>query len=402
MKILPHKNLFIGINDILCRIFFENKYTDNEIEKTLKANPRWGSKDRSFIAETVYDCVRWKRMIEASSGRPLNENNLWEFVGSWFVLNGEKLPHWEEFQKINPKEVLKRNHAATDKNFAVRESIPDWMDEMGMDELGEKIWQREIEKMNNTLPTVIRVNSLKIDRKSLLKKLKETGVDAVALSKYPDALELVEKTNVLKTEAFKEGGFEIQDAGSQMIAPFLDVRPGMRVVDACAGAGGKTLHLSALMQNKGQIFALDIHEWKLRELKRRAKRNNAQNIQTRLIDSSKVIKRLENSADRLLLDAPCSGLGVLSRNPGAKWKLTSEFIEKIKDEQRKIFNDYSKMVKTGGAMVYATCSILPSENHLQIKYFLKNHPEFKLVREKQLLPSQTGYDGFYMAFLEKL
>jgi len=402
MKILPHKNLFIGINDILCRIFFENKYTDNEIEKTLKANPRWGSKDRSFIAETVYDCVRWKRMIEASSGRPLNENNLWEFVGSWFVLNGEKLPHWEEFQKINPKEVLKRNHAATDKNFAVRESIPDWMDEMGMDELGEKIWQREIEKMNNTLPTVIRVNSLKIDRKSLLKKLKETGVDAVALSKYPDALELVEKTNVLKTEAFKEGGFEIQDAGSQMIAPFLDVRPGMRVVDACAGAGGKTLHLSALMQNKGQIFALDIHEWKLRELKRRAKRNNAQNIQTRLIDSSKVIKRLENSADRLLLDAPCSGLGVLSRNPGAKWKLTSEFIEKIKDEQRKILNDYSKMVKTGGAMVYATCSILPSENHLQIKYFLKNHPEFKLVREKQLLPSQTGYDGFYMAFLEKL
>lgn len=402
MKILPHKNLFIGINDILCRIFFENKYTDNEIEKTLKANPRWGSKDRSFIAETVYDCVRWKRMIEASSGRPLNENNLWEFVGSWFVLNGEKLPHWEEFQKINTKEVLKRNHAATDKNFAVRESIPDWMDEMGMDELGEKIWQREIEKMNNTLPTVIRVNSLKIDRKSLLKKLKETGVDAVALSKYPDALELVEKTNVLKTEAFKEGGFEIQDAGSQMIAPFLDVRPGMRVVDACAGAGGKTLHLSALMQNKGQIFALDIHEWKLRELKRRAKRNNAQNIQTRLIDSSKVIKRLENSADRLLLDAPCSGLGVLSRNPGAKWKLTSEFIEKIKDEQRKILNDYSKMVKTGGAMVYATCSILPSENHLQIKYFLKNHPEFKLVREKQLLPSQTGYDGFYMAFLEKL
>lgn len=402
MKILPHKNLFIGINDILCRIFFENKYTDSEIEKTLKANPRWGSKDRSFIAETVYDCVRWKRMIEASSGRPLNENNLWEFVGSWFVLNGEKLPHWEEFQKINLKEVLKRNHAVTDKNFAVRESIPDWMDEMGMDELGEKIWQREIEKMNNTLPTVIRVNSLKIDRKSLLKKLKETGVDAVALSKYPDALELVEKTNVLKTEAFKEGGFEIQDAGSQMIAPFLDVRPGMRVVDACAGAGGKTLHLSALMQNKGQIFALDIHEWKLRELKRRAKRNNAQNIQTRLIDSSKVIKRLENSADRLLLDAPCSGLGVLSRNPGAKWKLTSEFIEKIKDEQRKILNDYSKMVKTGGAMVYATCSILPSENHLQIKYFLKNHPEFKLVREKQLLPSQTGYDGFYMAFLEKL
>src|SRR5690606_33616386 len=196
-------------------------------------------------------------------------------------------------------------------------------------------------------------------------------------------------------EVFKNGWFEVQDAGSQLISPYLNVQPGMRVVDACAGAGGKTLHLSALMENKGQIYSLDIHEWKLLELKKRAKRNGAQNVQT------KVIRKMEDSADRVLIDAPCSGLGVLSRNPDAKWKLTPEFIENVKSEQAKILNDYCKMVKPGGAMVYATCSILPSENQNQVENFLKNHPEFKLVREKQLLPSQTGFDGFYMAYLEK-
>ncbi|MGB7500643.1 MAG: class I SAM-dependent methyltransferase, partial [Moheibacter sp.] len=301
MKILPYKNLFVGINEALENIFFNSRYADREIERILKSNPRWGSKDRGFIAETVYDCVRWKRMLEASMGKELNPENLWEFVGTRFVLEGVKLPDWDEFKGISTKEVLKRNHSATNGHFAVRESIPDWLNELGLSELGEKKWQTEIEKMNLTAPTVIRVNTLKTNKKSLQKSLKEEGIQTEALSKYPDALELVQKTNVFRTEAFKEGLFEIQDAGSQMIAPFLDVRPGMRIVDACAGAGGKTLHLSALVQNKGQIFALDLHEWKLKELKKRAKRNGAQNIQTKIIDSTKVIKRLENSADRLLI-----------------------------------------------------------------------------------------------------
>lgn len=402
MKILPYKNLFVGINEALENIFFNSRYADREIERILKSNPRWGSRDRGFIAETVYDCVRWKRMIEASMGKTVTAENLWEFVGTRFVLEDVKLPDWDEFKGISTKEVLKRNHSATNSNFAVRESIPDWLNELGLSELGEKIWQTEIEKMNLTAPTVIRVNTLKTNKKMLQKRLKEENIQTNILSKYPDALELTEKTNVFRTEAFKEGLFEIQDAGSQMIAPFLDVRPGMRIVDACAGAGGKTLHLSALVQNKGQIFALDLHEWKLKELKKRAKRNGAQNIQTKVIDTTKVIKRLENSADRLLIDAPCSGLGVLSRNPDSKWKLSAEFIEKVKLEQQKILNDYSKMVKKGGALVYATCSILPSENSLQVKTFLENHPEFKLIREKQLFPSQTGFDGFYMAYLEKI
>ena len=400
MKILPYKNLFIGITETLNNIFFNHKYADREIEKTLKSNPKWGSRDRGFIAETVYDTVRWKRMIEASMGKEVSPENLWEFVGTWFVLEEEKLPFWDEFKKVNAKEILKRNHAATDKNFAIRESIPDWLNDLGKKELGKQ-WEKEIEAMNIPAPTVIRVNTLKNDRKSLKNDLRQERIDTEVLSKYPDALQLIEKNNIFRTDAFKNGLFEIQDAGSQLISPYLNVQPGMRVVDACAGAGGKTLHLSALMENKGQIYALDIHEWKLQELKKRAKRAGAQNIQTKIIDSTKVIKKLENTADRLLIDAPCSGLGVLSRNPDAKWKLSLEFIENVKKEQEKILNDYGKMVKSGGAMVYATCSVLPSENQEQVQKFLAHHPEFKLIREKQLLPSQSGFDGFYMAYLEK-
>lgn len=401
MKILPYKNLFIGITETLNQVFFHQKYADRELERTLKSNPKWGSKDRGFIAETVYDTVRWKRMIEGSMGKEVSPENLWEFVGTWFVLQDEKLPIWDEFKRLSQKEILKKNHAATDKNFAVRESIPDWLYELGVKELGQKQFHTEIEAMNIPAPTVIRVNTLKTDRKSLKNDLRQERIDTEVLSKYPDALQLVEKTNVFRTNAFKEGGFEIQDAGSQLISPYLNVEPGMRVVDACAGAGGKTLHLASMMQNKGQIYALDIHEWKLLELKKRAKRAGAQNIQTKVIDSSKVIKKMENSADRLLIDAPCSGLGVISRNPDSKWKLSLEFIENIKKEQEKILDEYCKMVKPGGAMVYATCSILPSENQHQVEKFLKNHPEFKLAREKQILPSQSGFDGFYMAYLEK-
>jgi len=401
MKVLPYKNLFIGITETLNNIFFENKYADREIERTLKSNPKWGSKDRGFIAQTVYDTVRWKRMIEASMGKSVTPENLWEFVGTWFVLEDEKLPYWDEFKKLNSKEIFKRNHAATGNDFAIAQSIPDWLYELGLKEIGRNQWHQELEVLNQQADTVIRTNTLKTDRKSLQKILKEEqGIETEVLSKYPDALKLVVKTNVFRTDAFQNGLFEIQDAGSQLISPYLNIQPGMRVVDACAGAGGKTLHLSALMQNKGQIFALDIHEWKLLELKKRAKRNGAQNIQTKVIDN-KLLKKFENSVDRLLLDAPCSGLGVLSSNPDSKWKLTPEFIENIKVEQAKILDEYCKMVKVGGAMVYATCSILPSENQEQIKKFLANHPEFTLVREKQLLPSQTGFDGFYMAYLEK-
>ena len=182
----------------------------------------------------------------------------------------------------------------------------------------------------------------------------------------------------------------------------MEVEPGMRVVDTCAGAGGKTLHIAALMENKGQIIATDIYENKLKELKRRAKRAGAHNIDPRTIDTTKVVKKLYGTADRVLIDAPCSGLGVLSRNPDAKWKLQPEFLDKIRATQIEILDQYSRIVKPGGKLVYATCSILPSENQEQVEKFLNREAgkNFKLVKDQKILSSVTGYDGFYMALLE--
>jgi 16S rRNA (cytosine967-C5)-methyltransferase len=174
----------------------------------------------------------------------------------------------------------------------------------------------------------------------------------------------------------------------------------MRIIDACAGGGGKTLHLSALMQNKGRIISMDITQWKLDELKKRARRATASNVEPRLIESSKTIKRLENTADRLLLDVPCSGLGVIKRNPDAKWKLDLDFIDRTKAIQKQILNDYSIMTKKGGYLVYSTCSILPSENREQVNQFLEKNKNFEFVKEKSILPSE-GFDGFYMALIKR-
>jgi 16S rRNA (cytosine967-C5)-methyltransferase len=175
----------------------------------------------------------------------------------------------------------------------------------------------------------------------------------------------------------------------------------MRVVDACAGAGGKTLHLATLMQNKGQLIAMDTEAWKLAELKKRAKRNGVHIVDPRPIESTKAIKRLYDSADRLLLDVPCSGLGVLRRNPDAKWKLSKDFIARVKVMQQDIIQRYARMVKPGGKLIYATCSVLPGENQDQVAAFLASEAgqSFRLEAERVILPQDDGFDGFFMARL---
>ena len=235
-----------------------------------------------------------------------------------------------------------------------------------------------------------------------------TGVQTCALPiletelflDYANALVLKKRQNVIQLEQFQRGMFEVQDAGSQLISPFLKVAEGMCVIDACAGAGGKSLHLAALMQNSGKLIAMDIEPRKLEELKKRAQRANVSIIETKIIDD-KVITNLTASADRLLLDVPCSGIGVLRRNPDAKWKLSLDFIDKIRDTQQQLLQSYSQMLRSGGLMVYATCSILPSENREQVdKFLLSQDGKFELEEERIVMPSE-GFDGFYMARLKK-
>ena len=392
-----YRNLCEAVIETLNSIFNEKKHADKAIEKMLKKDVRWGARDRRFIAETTYNVVRWYRLLSYLSNAP---DDFWKLMGTWFLLNGnDSLPDWDEFIALNPKTILNKYELAKQIR-KINESIPDWLDELGEKELGKK-WDKEIHSLNDEAKVVLRANTLKISREELQEILDEEEIFTEVLRDYPDALILTQRQNIFQQPAFKDGLFEVQDAGSQLIAPFLNVEPGQRVIDACAGGGGKTLHLAALMQNKGRIIALDTEDWKLNELKKRARRAGASNtIETRLIESSKTIKRLENSADRLLLDVPCSGLGVLKRNPDAKWKLDLDFIENVKAVQQKILNEYSSMLKSGGLMVYSTCSILHSENEKQVEVFLQEKKDFQLVKQKMVYPSQ-GFDGFYMALLRK-
>jgi 16S rRNA (cytosine967-C5)-methyltransferase len=399
-----HRNLCFSVIDGLTLIFNEGNYADKVIQQLLKRDKRWGSRDRAFVAETTYDIVRWKRLYAeiAEVKEPFTRDNLWRMFAVWATLKGIKLPDWTYFENT-PTRKIKGKFDELSKIRKFKESIPDWLDELGEKELGTTVWTKEIAALNEQADVILRVNTLKTTKEKLQAELFDQDIEGAFLPDYPNALKLKERANVFLTEQFKNGLFEVQDASSQLVAEFLNVKPGMRVVDACAGAGGKTLHIASIMENKGQIIALDIYENKLHELKRRAKRNGAHNIETRAIDSTKVIKKLYDKADRVLIDAPCSGLGVLRRNPDAKWKLQPDFIEKIKSTQQDILQQYSKMVKIGGQLVYATCSVLPSENQNQVDEFLTSESgkNFIFVKDNKVFAHKSGFDGFYMALLER-
>ena len=399
-----HRNLCFSVIDGLTLIFNEGNYADKVIQQLLKRDKRWGARDRGFVAETTYDIVRWKRLYAeiAEVKEPFDRDNLWRMFAVWATLKGIKLPDWTYFENT-PTRKIKGRFDELSKIRKIKESIPDWLDELGKKELSKDIWAKEIAALNEQADVILRVNTLKTTKEKLQTELFDLDIETEYLPDYPNALKLKERANVFTTEAFKNGFFEVQDASSQLVAAFLDVKPNMRVVDACAGAGGKTLHIASLMENRGQIIALDIYANKLHELKRRAKRNGVHNIETRVINSTKVIKKLYDKADRVLIDAPCSGIGVLRRNPDAKWKLQPEFIDKIKVTQQEILQQYSRMVKIGGQLVYATCSVLPSENQKQVEIFLTSNlgKNFTFVKDKKILAYTSGFDGFYMALLER-
>lgn len=397
-----HRNLVFSVIDGLNLIFNEGAYADKVVEKLLKRDARWGSRDRKFVAETTYDIVRWKRLYGeiADIKENYSRENLWRIFAVWATLRGIALPDWNQLAGT-PTRRIKGRFDELSKIRKIKESIPDWLDELGVSELGEEIWTKEINALNKQADVILRTNTLKTTKEKLQALLAKFDIETETIDGYPIALRLKERANIFRNDAFKSGFFEVQDASSQLVSDLLDVKPGMKVVDTCAGAGGKSLHLAALMENKGQLISLDIYEGKLKELKRRARRNGAHNIETRVISSTKVVKKLYDKADRVLIDAPCSGLGVLRRNPDAKWKIQPDFLEKIKATQQDILQRYSKMVKSGGKLVYATCSILPSENQEQVERFLESNNEFTFVEDKKILASESGFDGFYMALLER-
>jgi 16S rRNA (cytosine967-C5)-methyltransferase len=391
-----------SIVDIVSKVLEKNYPLDKTLNFHFRDNQISDEYERAAIAEISYELVRWWRLLlEINNSWPVSgQVNYFNLLGTWLVLNNWQVPSSIQFKSID-KENIKKEFQHLSNIRKIRQSVPDWLDQTGYATFGAD-WELELEALNKTPSICLRTNRLKIKPAELAQKLKAEGFETLTADKAPDALILKERANIFSSKYYKDGFFEVQDAGSQLIAPYLDAKPGMRVADACAGNGGKTLHLASLMQNKGKIIAMDTKEEKLKTLKNRLARTGVEIVEARLLESSKTSKRLADSFDRLLLDVPCSGTGALRRNPEIKWRISTEQLKKLKKIQADLLRNYSIMLKSGGIMVYSTCSILLSENQEQIQLFLKhNSTLFELIKEQFVSPSKTGFDGFYMAQLRK-
>ena len=374
-------------------IFLRGKKSDQVVPALLKSHPKWGSRDRNFVAENTYEMVRNRRLIVHCLN---GSSDLRRMVGAWLILKGRD-DGSDYFEGLNREEITERGKVTLP---AIRFSVPDDLNDFMLSELGPERWYTELEAMSRPADVFLRTNLRHLSREQLQEALAARGIETGVVDNMPAALKVLKKANLIATEEFRNGAFEIQDGGSQLIGTFLRPEPGACVVDACAGAGGKTLHIADLMQNKGQILAMDVAADKLKELERRAQRNKVSIVTTGLPEPA-TLEAYRGKADFLLLDVPCSGTGVLKRNPDAKERLTVNFIREIQDVQQSILDKYSTLVKPGGKMVYATCSLLPTENSRQVEAFLGRNGQFKCLDEQQIWPSETGFDGFYMALLEK-
>lgn len=378
-----------GAAGVLSAVFGHGRVLDRELDGLFRANPKWGKRDRAFVAETAFEVTRWRRVLAFLAGDP----SVPALCAVHWQRSGYVVPaDWP----IHPDGVIEREAELVGQPRAVRESVPDWLAELGERELGEA-WNLELAALNRRAPVFLRVNRLRGETAGAIDWLCEHGIEAARVPGAEDAL-VLPPGKMLPRPLVADGRVEIQDAGSQQIAPLLDVEPGMTVIDACAGAGGKTLHLASLMQGVGEIVALDISAAKLEELRRRAERAKVRIIRTSTWGDG-TLRRYAASADRVLIDAPCSGLGTLRRQPDLKWRLTAASLEKTRRLQCRLLDQYQQLLRPGGKLVYATCSVLPSENGGQIRSFLERNPHLHLDEEVSVSPTATGWDGFYAARL---
>jgi len=389
-----------AIFTVLSQVFGNNQRADEALRHVLRANRSLAQTERGRIAEASYDIIRkWRWLWACLDQQPnLSSPVLEKLLNTYFLLQDGSASR--RSLSSEDKKILAR--AEKLQNIRrLRESLPDWLDELGEKELGER-WDAVLHALNEKPSVVLRVNTLKTTKDKLALALNKQHIGFSSVPWAKDALVLHNHANVFEWYTFYDGHFERQDAASQMVAELARAEPGMRVVDACAGAGGKTLHLAALMQNRGRIIAMDVNEKKLLDLRRRAARAGADIVETRAIVSSQTIKRLKKTAHRVIVDAPCSGLGSLKRNPDIKWRLQPQQLERLLSQQHQILSSNSRMVQVGGLFVYAVCSVLPSEGEKQIESFLQDRSqEFRLIEERRFWPDVDGFDGFYIAVMER-
>jgi 16S rRNA (cytosine967-C5)-methyltransferase len=397
-----HQNLALGIISCLENILKEKKALRSSLNQLLKQNRKWGSRDRRLVGDSVLEIIRWKRLFtDIGKLDTKSDKYYWNLLGIWMLKKQIPFQDLECFSEIKTESIdFEFNRKS--KTRAILQSIPDWLDDLGLKNFGKTVWEKEIEKLNDKAPLVLRVNTFKTSPEKLQNILKKKyDIKSSRTPEFPAALFLDKHQKLNHLELFKQGWFEIQDANSQKVSYFAAPNPGMLVIDGCAGAGGKTLHLANLMHNKGRIIALDPYKKKLEQLIVRIKRNGVRMVTIPDLDYEDILIKYKENADLVLIDVPCSGLGVLRRNPAAKWHMNPSYIEELIKLQQQILQKHSLLVKKGGALVYSTCSIFSNENENQIQKFLKSSvgTSFHIEKEKTLLTHNSMGDGFYMARL---
>lgn len=361
---------------------------DRAVARALGAHPKWGARDRAFVAETVYEVVRWQRRLAflACSGESA------VLAGLHWQMRGFERPEWAEWPVVSSENLAARQAQLEHEPRAVRESVSDDLDALGMAGLGAA-WEEELRALNTPAPVFLRTNPLRTSVEKVIDELAAEGLTAVPVAGVPLALRL---ECPLPPRLRQTGRYEIQDAASQQVAAFCQVKPGDLIVDACAGHGGKSLHLAALQGGQGELWALDIQEARLKVLRERAARAGVKRLRTAVIEA-RILESLRGRADCVLVDAPCSGSGTLRRQADLKYRITAESVAEKAALQRELLARFAPLVKPGGALVYATCSIFPEENEAQKAWFSAANVEFRLEEERRISPAATGWDGFYMA-----
>lgn len=408
---------------------------DKMLEQYFKGHRYIGSKDRGVVAELVYWVLRHKATLQWWLEKYSRELDGRGFILAAIILRHDYNPGTIESitkdSKYSPdalsdaekkfiNTLVRMDLTVPEMPDHIRLNYPQWLDEHLRASFGGEL-DAAMNALSEQAPTDLRVNTLKTHREKLIGQLQAEGFDCSPTLLSPVGIRLARRGPIFTSRFFKEGHFEVQDEGSQAIALLVDAQPSHRVIDFCAGAGGKTLAIAATMENKGRILAWDTSEKRLGQINIRLKRAGVHNVQAHVLESENdaFIKRHKATADRVLVDAPCSGSGTWRRNPDLKWRFTKKDLEEVCAVQQAILQSASRLVKVGGRLIYATCSVFIDENEKQIENLLKYNNNFKVVSAQKVwdkdtpadydampyfcvTPHKDGVDGFFAAVLERL
>lgn len=348
---------------------------DSVVSRYFRDHRNLGPRERATLAETAYTVLRKKTLFEslARSGSGPKERRMAilgfhgprNFLKS--ALSEQEIKWVDDCDAIQPEELMAQH----------RHNLPQWMADALQAQVGDQ-FEALAASMLEAAPLDLRVNALSAKRDAVQKELAKAGIKAEATPYSPWGLRIADKPALTRLEAFQEGRIEVQDEGSQLLALLLDAKRGEMVVDFCAGAGGKTLAIGAQMRNTGRLYAFDVSAHRLEALKPRLARSGLSNVHPAALahERDERVKRLSGKIDRVLVDAPCSGLGTLRRNPDLKWRQDQTAITELNAKQTAILDSAARMVKSGGRLVYATCSVLPEENEHVAQAFQAAHPDF--------------------------